>query len=74
MYVQVELAGERHRAEDHVSRLEAEVETLKERLQERTESQVCGVIGGEGRGVEGRTMCVMEHIPVMLRWSRRMVC
>ena len=44
VYVQVELAGERHRAEDHVSRLEAEVETLKERLQERTESQVCGVV------------------------------
>ena len=42
--VQVELAGERHRAEDQVSRLEAELEALKERLQERAESQVYGVV------------------------------
>ena len=42
--VQVELAGERHRAEDQASRLEAEVEALKERLQERAESQVYGVV------------------------------
>ena len=44
MCVQVELAGERHRAEDQVSRLEAELEALKERLQERAESQVHDVM------------------------------
>ena len=44
MCVQVELAGERHRAEDQVSRLEVELEALKERLQERAESQVYGVV------------------------------